>query len=631
MILTRARFRPARLFFTSTYGPEQWMTKVSRRLVAFVACLGAVACSEKLLTLGQGSPSSLSVRLYVDADGDGAFNSATDVPVAGMEVTATGPAGDATQTTDATGLATFQLAPGSYTLSAAGTTPGGAVLATATQPTVVAPFQGAELTAQFRFAFLPGDVSVVVFRDDDASGTFDPALDTPGPGLAAVLTQGDDTVGTGVTDSDGAVVFATVRPGDYTLTFTPFPTIVLVGGDSRPVTVTAAASTDLTVEFTGNLVIPVSAARAAGAGTTVAVEGVITWQSFRTNLDAYVQDASGGIAMFQASLGAAVEGDTVRVIGTISLFNGDVQISPVTSVDVLSGGNVPSPRVVTADEINAGAFQGELIIIDAIVDSLQVFSFDNHNAWLSDAAGSDFFVFVDSRIGVGSADWTVGELYAVTGVLSTDTRNAFPYRVELRHPTDLVLGGSSVDIADARGMSGAQVTVEGVVTWQQQWDSRVYYFQDGTGGITTFDAGNIPLARGDRIRVRGTVGAFRGEFQLSPVSSRAVVSSGAVPAARAVTAPEILADMFQGELVSITGTVDSITVDGFDNASVYLSDANGDDFLVFNDARNGVASTAWTVGNTYAVAGVLTTDNRFIPNIPAARLEPRDAADIVMQ
>jgi hypothetical protein len=550
-----------------------------------------------------------------------------------MEVTATGPAGDATQTTDATGLATFQLAPGSYTLSAAGTTPGGAVLATATRPTVVAPFQGAELTAQFRFAFLPGDVSVVVFRDDDASGTFDPALDTPGPGLAAVLTQGDDTVGTGVTDSDGAVVFATVRPGDYTLTFTPFPTIVLVGGDARPVTVTAAASTDLAVEFTGNLIIPVSAARAAGVGTTVAVEGVITWQSFRTNLDAYVQDVSGGIAVFQAGVAPAVEGDSVRIIGAISVFAGEPQFSSVTSVEVLGGSTVPSPRVVSAAEINNGDFQGELAIIDGTVDSLtNIDMFDNHRVWLSDAAGDDFYVFVDQRVGVGSADWTVGELYAVTGVLSTDTRIAVPYRVELRHPTDLVLGGSSVDIADARGMSGAQVTVEAVLTWQQQWSGGgTYYFQDATGGLTAFDGAVIPFTRGDRIRVRGTVSVFRGEVQLSSVSSRAVVSSGAVPAARAVTAPEILADMFQGELVSITGTVDSMTVDNFDNASVYLSDANGDDFLVFNDARNGVASTAWTVGNTYAVAGVLTTDNRFIPNIPAARLEPRDAADIVMQ
>jgi hypothetical protein len=607
------------------------MTTVFRSVAAVAACLGAIACSEKVLTLDQGSASTLSVRVYVDADGDGAFSAATDLPVSAIDVTVSGPDGDVTQAADGGGLATFQLAPGSYSLSVAGTGPGGAVLATATHPTVVAPFRGGELTAEFRYGFSPGGLSVVVYRDDDASGTFDPAQDTPAPGVAAALTQGGDTVASGVTDAGGTVTFPSVRPGDYSLELTPFPTIQLVGGNTHAVTIPAAGTTDLEIVFTGNLVIPVSAARASSAGATVAVEGVITWQSFRTNLDAYVQDATGGIAMFQGSLGAAVAGDSVRVIGTISVFNGEVQISPVTSVDVLGSSTVPDARVVSAAEINAGGFQGELVVIDATVDSLQVFSFDNHNVWLSDAAGDDFYVFVDSRVGVGSADWTVGELYAVYGILTTNTGTTPNYRIELRGPGDMVLGGSSTDIGDARTMIGSQVTVEAVVTWQQNWDSRVYYFQDATGGLTAFDAGSITLARGDRIRVRGTVGAFRGEVQLSPVASRAVVSAGAPVTPRAVTAQDIMGNLYQGELVTITGTVDSITTDGFDNASVYLSDAAGDDFLVFNDSRNLVASTAFTVGNSYTVTGVLTTDNRFVPSIPAARLETRDAADIVPQ
>lgn len=608
------------------------MNKVSLRFAAVAACLAAAACSEKLLTLSEGATSTLSVRVYVDGDGDGAFSAATDVAIAAITVTAANAGGEVSESTDPSGLATLELAPGSYTLTVSGAVPTGAVLATASSPAVVAPFQGAQLSSEFRYTFNPGQLSIVVFRDDNSTGTFEPGVDTPAAGVGAVLAAGADTVGTGTTDASGMVEFEAIRPGEYTLTLAPLPTIDLVGGNTRTIVIDAAGRTDLAIEFTGNLVFPIADARAAAVGSVVAVEGVITWQSFRSNLDAYVQDGTGGIAMFQGSLPAVTEGDSVRVIGEISQFNGDLQISPVTSLEVLGSTSVPAARVVTSAEINAGAFQGELIVIDGTVDSLQVFSFDNHNVWLSDAAGDDAFVFVDSRVGVGSADWTVGALYAVTGVLSTDNRNAaFPYRVELRGPADMVLGGSSVDIADARTMSGDDVTVEGVVTWQQQWDSRVYYFQDATGGITTFDFGNIPLARGDVIRVRGTVGAFRGEIQLSPVSSRAIVSPGTSPAARAVTAPEIMGGLFQGELVTITGTVDSMTVDGFDNASVYLSDGNGDDFLVFTDSRTGVASTVWTVGNSYTVSGVLTTDDRFVPAVPAARLETRDAADIVAQ
>jgi len=612
------------------------MSKVSLRLAAVAACFATAGCTEKLVTLAEGTPSSLDVVVYVDADGDGMFDGATDVPIADITVTATPSSGGGepvVATTNASGLAAFaQLSPGSYSLSAAGTVPSGAVLASASSPVVVAPFQGAELASQFRYTFNPGQLSIVVYRDDNGSGSFEPGIDTPAGGVGAELAAGSEVVGTGTTDANGTVGFETLRPGEYILTLTPLPTIDLVGGNTRTIVIGAAVTTDVEVEFTGNLVLPIVDARAAANGETVAVEGVVSWQAqFRTTLDGFMQDGTAGITLFDFGQSAVQIGDSIRVIGTKGAFRGEVQISPVTSVEVLANVGEPTPRPVTASEINAGQFQSELVTITGTVDSLQVFSFDNHNVWLTDGAGDQAFVFVDSRVGVGSADWTVGLAYAVTGVLSADDRNAFPYRMELRGPGDMVLAEPIVNVADARTMVGSDVTVEGVVTWQQQWDSRVYYFQDATGGVGTFDFGNIPFARGDLIRVRGTVSSFRGEIQLSPVSSRAVVSSGAAPAARVVTAPEIIGGMFQGELVTIAGTVDSMTVDGFDNASVYLSDGNGDDFLVFTDSRTGVASTVWTVGNAYTVTGVLTTDNRFVPNIPAARLETRDAADIVAQ
>jgi len=68
--------------------------------------------------------------------------------------------------------------------------PAGAVLTTATQVTIAAPFQGAELDAEFRFAFLPGAVSGVIFRDDNMSGDFESAEDTPAAGVPVALLAG---------------------------------------------------------------------------------------------------------------------------------------------------------------------------------------------------------------------------------------------------------------------------------------------------------------------------------------------------------------------------------------------------------------------------------------------------------
>jgi hypothetical protein len=79
----------------------------------------------------------------------------------------------------------------------------------------------------------------------------------------------------------------------------------------------------------------------------------------------------------------------------------------------------------------------------------------------------------------------VGETYAVTGVLGTDTNEsgtdievAHPHRVQTRGPTDVVADGSIIAIADARTMVDGTVAVRGVITWQNEWDDRVFFFQD---------------------------------------------------------------------------------------------------------------------------------------------------------
>ncbi len=125
----------------------------------------------------------------------------------------------------------------------------------------------------------------------------------------------------------------------------------------------------------------------------------------------------------------------------------------------------------------------------------------------------------------------------------------------------------------------------------------------------------------------GSVGAFRGEVQMSPTAVR-IVESGFAPPPRTVTAAEINAGLFQGELVTVSATVDSLTADGFDNQTVFLGDGAGETFLVFGDSRSGVASTSWTVGAETIVSGVLGTDDR-ISNFPLPhRIEVRDLSDL---
>lgn len=607
-------------------------------LLPLVLAALVAACEEETLSLDEGTPSTLAVRAYVDADGDGAFSAANDVPIAGATVTLTGDGGQLTATTGADGLATFgELLPGGYQATLSGAFPPGAVLATATTLTVAAPFQGDDLDAEFRFAFLPGTVFGVVFRDDDMSGDFDPAFDTPAAGIPAALVSGTDTLQTTVTDVNGVFTFTGVRPGDYDVVLTPFETIDIVGGNVIPVTVEADGTLQVFVQFTGDLVIPVADARDA-QGSTVTVEGVVTYAPDFSTSGAFFQDGTGGMGVFDSDLvakaGRALAiGDSIRITGTSGAFRSEVQVSPVTNIEILATVDEPDPRPVTAAEINAATFAGELVSIDGTVLSVEVLSFGNQRVLLEDAAADTFSVFGDSRTGVTDASWEVGQTYALTGVLGTDDRDALPHRLEVRQPGDLVVGGSLVDIADARTMGGETLTVEGVVTWAPPFPTptREAFFQDETAGIPLFDFDLEALAggslqMGDRIRVRGTVGAFNGEVQIENLISVSILGNEAVPAARLVTAAEINAGMFQGELVTVEGaTVTAVDVRSFGNQMVTLTDGNSDTFSVFADSRTGVVETSWTVGEVYTVIGVLGTNtNETLPE----RIEVRQPSDV---
>jgi len=109
----------------------------------------------------------------------------------------------------------------------------------------------------------------------------------------------------------------------------------------------------------------------------------------------------------------------------------------VTAVTVLGQEAVPAAREVTGAEINAGSFQGELVTITAMVDSVLVLSFDNQRVFFTDDDGTVFNAYVDSRNGVASTTWTEGIAATVRGVLATDDRQGLPYQLEPRDDTDI--------------------------------------------------------------------------------------------------------------------------------------------------------------------------------------------------
>ncbi len=134
--------------------------------------------------------------------------------------------------------------------------------------------------------------------------------------------------------------------------------------------------------------IPIAEARDAGEGATVTVEGVVTraFGSF-----ARVQDTTGTTGAsalvvrqtdeaadtaFRDAIaeGTIAPGTRLRVTGTLSEFNGLLQINNdrntdnLDSFEVLSQGDVPAPQVVTLGELEANGedYESELVRVEGL-------------------------------------------------------------------------------------------------------------------------------------------------------------------------------------------------------------------------------------------------------------------------
>jgi DNA/RNA endonuclease YhcR with UshA esterase domain len=368
-------------------------------------------------------------------------------------------------------------------------------------------------------------------------------------------------------------------------------------------------------------------------GATVTVRAVVTWQNEWDDRVFFFQDATGGMSAFFAGAPDLERGDFVQIRGAISAFRGEVQISP-TTLQVLGNVAVPSPVGATGAQIAAGQFQGMLVTVTGTIQSVtEVDGFGNQVVTLRDGAGTDLPIYVDSRTGVTSTTWpAVGTLVRVSGVLGNDDRagNTGP-RIELRDAGDIAMVNAGVtSMAEARGLPpGTMVTVEGVVSWQTPWDTRTYFLQDATGGLSTFHAGAPDLQIGDRVTVTGEVAAFRGEIQLGNISDIQMGTASGPPVPRAVSGAQINGGLFQGELVEATGTLVDVLTLAFNNQRVTIREGVGTDFTVYVDSRNGMMAADWpALGSTVRVVGVLGTDDRDQDEGRGPRIENRNASDV---
>ena len=237
-------------------------------------------------------------------------------------------------------------------------------------------------------------------------------------------------------------------------------------------------------------------------GVKYTIEGVVTSNASGYDKDTaffdciYVQDDTAGINAFPVA-GNYKIGDVVRITGSTSSYQGERQIA-VTSIEKIADGTAPTPKEITASQLNDGSVLGSLATLKGTVVSFEASNGLIQTILVKDSAGNIGRVFIDGYITTAKdvEGLEVGCAITATGLASYDnTFNApdgpFP-RIRIRDRADIVctpaegeiIYGPSIDRDDEEELPGEEDPLSPIVFTDLDQDAWYY-----TDVVTVIESG----------------------------------------------------------------------------------------------------------------------------------------------
>ena len=109
----------------------------------------------------------------------------------------------------------------------------------------------------------------------------------------------------------------------------------------------------------------IATARALGIGANVTITGIIT-NGDELGVIRYIEDNTGGMALYSTSLSSLQRGDEVTVTGVLVDYNGLLEMTPVNSSVTNNTGNSSTPQLITPIQVGE-ATESELIQINNVI------------------------------------------------------------------------------------------------------------------------------------------------------------------------------------------------------------------------------------------------------------------------
>ena len=255
-------------------------------------------------------------------------------------------------------------------------------------------------------------------------------------------------------------------PAMRTATFTPTASLELDGYYTATLStaIQDLAGNPLAAPYvwsfaTRTSITPIGEARTAGAGWSGTLRGVVTVPPGVYRNNAFViQDTTGGMYIYAGStaLPSIALGDVVQVTGTLKLYNGLLEIDPLTGVSKHGTAPVPAPLFVGTG--NVDATQGWLIRVSGTATFATTPPTPGASDWsftLNDGSGA-VKIFVDKDTRIDMRAYKTGDVLTIIGF----SGNYNGAQVMPRYQSDVMVYDatppqvtSTVPPADATGVS----------------------------------------------------------------------------------------------------------------------------------------------------------------------------------
>jgi hypothetical protein len=216
---------------------------------------------------------------------------------------------------------------------------------------------------------------------------------------------------------------------------------------------------------------PIAQARQSAVGATVTVRGIVLNAGELGGIR-YMQDATAGIAAFPGTGSqpgfAPPRGADVTVTGVLKLFNGLLEIDPITSYTVHSTNNpLPSPQLITPAQVGE-AYESSLVRVNGCLFDAGGQAFASGTTPFS-TSGQSGVVYLRSGHPLVGTTIPTGpvDLLAIVSQYSTSTPPSGGYQLLLRNTAD-ILSASGIVIT-------SEVTQDGIAPegFNLRWSTNI--------------------------------------------------------------------------------------------------------------------------------------------------------------